>query len=97
MESVTGYDFTPELLDIGERVYSLERVILNREGIRREHDLMPERTVKEAVPSGPIKGQALTTEMYDEMLDEYYEDRGWDSQGVVKQETVKSLGLSEFV
>lgn len=97
MESVTGYDFTPELLDIGERVYSLERVILNREGIRREHDLMPERTVKEAVPSGPIKGQTLTAEMYDEMLNEYYEERGWDSQGVVKQETVKSLGLSEFV
>jgi aldehyde:ferredoxin oxidoreductase len=97
MESVTGYDFTPELLDIGERVYSLERVILNREGIRREHDLMPERTVKEAVPSGPIKGQTLTAEMYDEMLDEYYEERGWDSQGVVRQETVKNLGLSEFV
>jgi aldehyde:ferredoxin oxidoreductase len=97
MESVTGYDFTPELLDIGERVYSLERVILNREGIRREHDLLPERTIKEAVPSGPIKGQTLTAEMYDEMLDEYYEERGWDAEGVVKQETVKTLGLSEFV
>ena len=97
MESVTGYDFTPELLDIGERIYSLERLILNREGIRREHDLMPERIIKEAVPSGPIKGQTLTAEMYDEMLDEYYTERGWDLQGVVKQETVTSLGLSEFV
>ena len=97
MESVTGYDFTPELLDIGERVYSLERVILNREGIRREHDLLPERTIKEAVPSGPIKGQTLTAQMYDEMLDEYYTERGWDTKGVVKQETVKKLGLSEFV
>ena len=97
MEAVTGHDFTPELLNIGERIYSLERVILNREGIRRKHDLMPERTVKEAVPSGPIKGQTLTAEMYDEMLDEYYSERGWDPDGVVKQETIERLGLSEFV
>jgi aldehyde:ferredoxin oxidoreductase len=49
------------------------------------------------VPSGPIKGQRLTIEMYDEMLDEYYGERGWDSDGVVRRETIEKLGLSEFV
>lgn len=97
MQAVTGYDFTPELLDIGERIYSFERIILNREGIRRKDDLMPERTVKETVPSGPIKGQKLTAEMYDQMLDEYYAERGWDMDGVVTRETIEKLGLSEFL
>ena len=38
MEAVTGYPFTPELMEIAQRIYSLERVILNREGIRRKDD-----------------------------------------------------------
>lgn len=97
IEAVTGYDFTPELLDIGTRIYTLERLILNREGVHRNEDLMPERIVKEAVPSGPIKGRVLTEAMYDEMLDEYYAERGWDSDGVPKPETVEKLGLTEIV
>jgi len=97
MEAVTGYDFTPELLAIGERIYTLERLILNREGIRRKDDMMPERIMKEAVPSGPIKGQRLTPEMYDRMLDEYYEVRGWDSDGVPTDETIEKLGLKELI
>ncbi len=51
-------------------------MILVREGIRRADDQLPERIVKEAVPSGPIKGQVLTEEMYNSMLDECYEVRG---------------------
>jgi aldehyde:ferredoxin oxidoreductase len=97
MEAVTGYDFTPELLAIGERVYTLERLILNREGIRRKDDMMPERIMKEAVPSGPIKGQRLTPEMYNEMLDEYYEVRGWDKEGIPTEETIEKLGLKEII
>jgi len=97
MSAVTGYDFTPKLLEIGERIYNLERIILNREGIRRKDDMLPRRTVEETVPSGPIKGQKLTSEMYEEMLEEYYQARGWDSQGVPLEQTVKKLGLSGLV
>jgi len=93
MEAVTGYAFTPELLEIGERIYSLERMILNREGIRRDDDMLPERIFKEAIPSGPCKGRTLTREQYDTMLDEYYEARGWDADGVVTEETKQRLGL----
>jgi len=95
MEAVTGYPFTPELLEIGERIYSLERVILNREGIRRADDMLPERIFKEAIPSGPCKGRTLTREQYDTMLDEYYEARGWDADGVVTEETKQRLSLPE--
>ena len=97
MSAVTGYDFTPRLLEIGERIYTLERVILSREGIRRKDDLLPARIVEEAVPSGPIKGRTLTRDMYDRMLDEYYSARGWDSDGVPTRETIERLGLSGLV
>jgi aldehyde:ferredoxin oxidoreductase len=97
MEAVTGYNFTPHLQEIGTRIYNLERVILNREGIRRKDDMMPERILQEAVPSGPIKGRVLTREMYDTMLDEYYAVRGWDHDGVPTRETLDRLGLMEFL
>jgi len=97
MTAVTGYDFTPLLLEIGTRIYTLERLILSREGIRRKDDMMPERVFKEAVPSGPIKGRVLTEEMYAEMLDEYYDERGWNRDGVPSGTTIAGLGLSDIV
>ncbi len=97
MTAVTGHDFTPRLLEIGERIYTLERLILNREGIRRKNDRLPKRTVEEAVPSGPIKGRTLTREMYEGMLDEYYMSRGWDSDGVPTEESIEKFGLKELM
>jgi aldehyde:ferredoxin oxidoreductase len=97
LKAVTGYDFTPELMEIGARIYNLERMILNREGIRRKDDLLPERITKETVPSGPTQGRILTEEMYDVMLDEYYEARGWDGDGVPTPETIRKLGLDELL
>lgn len=97
LEAVTGYDFAPQLMEIGARIYTLERLILNREGIRRKDDLLPERITKEAVPSGPTKERILTEEMYAIMLDEYYEARGWDENGVPRLETIRKLGLDELL
>ena len=79
---------------IAERVYTMERMILNREGIRRCDDQLPERITKEAIASGATKGRVLTAEMYAAMLDEYYEIRGWNADGVVKEETARKLGLT---
>jgi aldehyde:ferredoxin oxidoreductase len=97
IETVTGYNFTPRLMEIGKRIYTFERMILNREGIRRNDDRMPERTVSEAVPSGPIKGKTLTREQYETMLDDYYQVRGWDADGVPTKDTVEKLGLGELL
>jgi aldehyde:ferredoxin oxidoreductase len=97
LEAVTGYDFAPELMEIGARIYTLERLILNREGIRRKDDLLPERITKEAIPSGSTEGRILTEEMYAVMLDEYYETRGWDEDGVPMPETIRKLGLDELL
>jgi len=97
LEAATGHPFTAKLLGIAERIYGLERLILNREGIRRRDDLLPERITKEMIPSGSTRGRILTEEMYAVMLDEYYAARGWDSDGVVTRETIRSLGLELLV
>jgi aldehyde:ferredoxin oxidoreductase len=97
LEAVTGWGFTPQLLEIGERIYNLERVILNREGVRRADDQMPERIMNDPIQSGPVQGRRVTREMYNEMLDEYYRERGWDADGVVREETLQTLGLSALL
>jgi aldehyde:ferredoxin oxidoreductase len=97
LEAVTGHDFTPELLEIGERVYNLERIILNREGIRRADDQLPDRIMKDPVQTGPCKGKVVTAEMYNIMLDEYYAERGWDWDGQVKRVTLTACGLAELL
>ncbi len=97
LAAVTGYDFTPHLVEIGERIYNLERMILNREGVRRQDDLLPERITREKVPSGPAQGHVLTDEMYAVMLDEYYALRGWDEDGVPKLERIRGSGLEELL
>jgi aldehyde:ferredoxin oxidoreductase len=91
--AVTGHDFTPELARIGERIYTLERIVLNREGVRRGDDYLPQRFMQEPVPDGPAKGRVLTREMYDVMLDEYYALRGWDSDGVPTPQRLRALSL----
>ena len=97
LEAVTGHAFTPKLMEIAERIYSMERMILNREGIRRKDDLLPDRITKEMIPSGPTKGRILTAEMYDVMLDDYYGLRGWDADGVVTEQTRQRLGLTQIL
>jgi aldehyde:ferredoxin oxidoreductase len=91
LKAATGYDFTPHLMEIGSRIYTLERLILAREGITRKDDLLPERISSMPIPSGPAKGHVLSPEMYDIMLDEYYEKRGWDRNGVPEKQTVEAL------
>jgi len=97
LEWVTGVDFTPELMAIGERVYSLERMIYAREGVTRKDDYLTERTMTEKLPAGMAKDSVLTKEMYDIMLDEYYELRSWDADGRPTEAGIKNLELSALV
>ena len=64
-----------------------------REGITRKDDLLPRRITEEPLPEGLAKGRVITRNMYDEMLNEYYELRGWDEDGVPEKETLSALGI----
>jgi aldehyde:ferredoxin oxidoreductase len=58
----------------GERIVNLNRAFNVREGIRRKDDWLPRRLTHTPAPEGPSKGQVVEL---DQMLDEYYEQRGW--------------------
>jgi aldehyde:ferredoxin oxidoreductase len=90
-EATTGFHFTEKgMFEIGERIVNLERAYLVREGIRRKDDYLPTRFLKEPIPNGNSKGAIFEMEP---MLDEYYEERGWDKNGVPTETTMKRLGL----
>jgi len=94
--AITGYDFAPHLMAIGERISTLERLIWVREGIDRRQDTLPPR-MKEAIPDGPAAGHFISDDMLNTMLDEYYASRGWDDSGKPLQKTLQSLELTEVL
>jgi aldehyde:ferredoxin oxidoreductase len=87
----------PQLMEIGERIYTLERMFNNREGFGRKDDALPERYFKEPTPIGLAiaKGKTIDKEKFNKMLDEYYALHKWGSNGVPKKETLKHLGLDK--
>jgi aldehyde:ferredoxin oxidoreductase len=95
LEAVTGWDFSDnEAIATGERIFNLTRLFNVREGFARKDDSLPKR-MSEPVLTGPIAGHCITPESLEKMLSEYYELRGWGSEGKPKLEKLKELGLFE--
>lgn len=95
---ITGMEFTAkELQQMGERIYTLERLFNIREGASRKDDYPVDRYFLEPTPAGMPRnrGKKLDREKYEKMLDENYEMHGWDKEGVPKKETLKTLGLDK--
>jgi aldehyde:ferredoxin oxidoreductase len=90
-EAVTGSGFTEESMSkIGERIVNLERAYIVRQGITRKDDNLPPRFLKEPLPNGNSKGSVFEIEP---MLNEYYEERGWDSNGIPKPRKLREMHL----
>jgi aldehyde:ferredoxin oxidoreductase len=88
---VTGLDFTDdELMKIGKRIYTLERKFNTEAGFTKKDDTLPPRFFNEVLPEGASRNRIVKL---DEMLDKYYEIRGWNKNGVPTAETLKSLGI----
>ncbi len=88
---VTGLDFSDdELLKIGRRVYTLERLFNNRAGFSRRDDTLPPRFFTEELQTGSSRHRLVRL---DEMMDDYYAVRGWDKDGVPLPATLADLGL----
>ncbi|MGV9170409.1 MAG: aldehyde ferredoxin oxidoreductase family protein [Promethearchaeia archaeon] len=82
-----------DLKEIGERIVNVNRLFNAVRGIRRADDNLPKRLTEQAAPTGPSKGE--TVEL-DDMLEEYYHERGWNPEtGLPTKETLKRLSLEE--
>jgi len=88
---VTGLDFgDEELMSVGRRVYTLERLFNNRAGFGRADDTLPPRFFNEEFQTGSSRHRRVRLE---EMLDDYYAVRGWDRDGRPRPHTLAELGL----
>ncbi len=98
MTVTTGWGFTAErILEAGERIYNLERLLAVRDGITRKDDTLPPRLLTETLPHGPSKGIHLSKNDLDHMLDEYYELRGWDHNGRPTKAKLEELGIPKLL
>lgn len=87
----TGWDWTVErILEVGDRIWTLERAFNAREGFGRKDDTLPARLLATPMPEGPAKGHVVPIEP---MLKKYYEIRGLDSEGHPTPAKMKELGL----
>jgi aldehyde:ferredoxin oxidoreductase len=89
--SIVGVDFTADdVLKAGERIYNLERYYNQLAGEKPGSDKLPTRFVEE--PSTMPGSEGHVCEL-DQMLEEYYEKRGWESGGVVSEAKLQELEI----
>ena len=87
-EAVGSDETDEEFLLKGERIWNIEKQFNIAAGV--EKDTLPPRLLREALPEGPAKGKVAELDV---MLKEYYEVRGWSTEGVPTEEKVQELGL----
>jgi aldehyde:ferredoxin oxidoreductase len=86
----TGMSITADdVYTIGERINTVERLFNIEEGFTRADDTLPQRLQKEGAPSDP-GGHTCPV---DDVMDEYYEQRQWDADGVPTAALLQRLGL----
>ena len=91
----TGLEFdTDSAQQVGERMNNVARLFNIQEGFTRKDDTFPKRLMTEAIKAGASKGAIITQKDLDFMLDEYYEARGWDKDGVPTEAKLKELGIT---
>ncbi len=96
LEAATGLKYDMDrLFTMADKIYDLIRLFWVREfgWWDREMDTPPARWFDEPLTKGPRKGAHLDRGIYNQLLDWYYEIRGWDSRGVPRKSTLEARGL----
>ncbi len=90
LAAATGFSTSGrDILKIGERIWNLERLFNNNEGLRAKDDQLPPRFLS-PLPEGNSRNRVVHM---NEMLTEYYRLRGWDQEGRPTKKRLKSLNL----
>ncbi len=91
LNAATGTNYTvEELLEVGERIYNIERLFNKEAGMQKEDDKLPKRLLEEPITNGPSKGM---TSQLSITLPDYYQVRGW-VDAFPTQETLERLNLN---
>jgi aldehyde:ferredoxin oxidoreductase len=82
LSAATGREISAEeFLKVGKRNLNIEKAFntLHR-GFTRKDDYPPSIYMKEPIKTGQFKGELITQEGQDQMLDEFYDMNGWDKE-----------------
>ncbi len=91
VNAITGWGWTmKQMLETGERVFTLQRLVNVKYGIDRKDDTLPAIIFK---PSNEGSRKGKFPHDFDAALDRYYDLRGWDKNGIPKKETTEALGI----
>ncbi|HUU07640.1 MAG TPA: aldehyde ferredoxin oxidoreductase family protein [Thermoplasmata archaeon] len=94
VNAATGHGYTVDgLKQVGERVWTLERMFNLREGLAKKDDTLPERLFTVPIHDGPSKGAVVNRADFESELEAYYAVWGWSPEGIPTPETIERLGL----
>ena len=79
-----------------ERSWNLKKAFNIREGWTRADDWLPGRWTKDPMPEGGSKGAYVKPEGLTEMIDAYYQARGWTPEGLIPKAKLIELGLDDI-
>ncbi|NLA26832.1 MAG: aldehyde ferredoxin oxidoreductase family protein [Firmicutes bacterium] len=86
----TGQKYTlGRLMELGKRVVSMDRIFNLREGLSGADDTLPARLTEELQRAEEPGSRVPLAKM----LPKYYNFRGWNAQGVPRENTLKSLKI----
>jgi len=88
--AVEGTWDSAKMMEVGARIWNMERMFNLRAGFTAKDDTLPPRLLNETAQTGPAKGLVNGLK---EMLPEYYHLRGWTVEGVPTNETVSKLAM----
>ncbi len=90
LNAAIGTEYTAEqLIEVGERIYNIERMFNQEAGMKPEDDKLPKRLLETPVANGPSEGMVSKLDI---TLPEYYKERGWVN-AFPTEETKARLGL----
>jgi aldehyde:ferredoxin oxidoreductase len=82
-----------DLNNAAERIINLERMYNVMIGYSRDNDTLPERFLTTPLIKGESKGQTVDLDF---LLDDYYNEMGWNSKGIPSTEKLDDLELNEI-
>ncbi len=90
--AVTGVEMSSDdFMKIGERITNVEKAFNIREGMGRKDDTLPKSFLVER--ETPWGTEGISEDKLQAMLDEYYQFRGWDHEGIPTKQKLEELGL----
>lgn len=91
VNAALGWDWTAaDVIETGERLFNLKRLINLRLGVTGADDTLPRRLLAEPRPSGRAAGVLPDLPA---MLEEYYRVRGWEADGTPSAERLAALNV----